>query len=93
VVENSRRYNCAEVAAWCNNADTIRTIFEASRMVNLPKRYWKDALNQASSTCQLEALTTILAAAGDCFVVSYAPKFLVSFLNVLQPLTSKGKLK
>jgi hypothetical protein len=92
-VENSRRYNCAEVAARCNNADTIRIIFEASRMVDLPKHYWKDALNQAAAACQLEAVTTILVAAGDCFVVSYARTFLVSFLNVLQPLTSNGKLK
>jgi hypothetical protein len=69
-VENSKKANCADVAAWCNNADTIRIIFDASRMANVPRWYWHDALHQAAYVFRLEALRAILIAAGDNFVVS-----------------------
>jgi hypothetical protein len=89
VVENSRGYNCAEVAAWWNNVDTIRIIIEASKMAGVPSYYWHSALRKAACEGQLEALTAILVAAGDNFVVSF-PKSLTSFLDVFPCLASRS---
>jgi hypothetical protein len=81
LLKNLGNYNCAEVAGLCNNADTIRIIFKASRMAGVPSYYWHSPLRKAACEGQLEALTAILDAVGDNFVVSFFLKFLAPFLE------------
>ena len=93
IVENSTGYNCAEVAAWCNNTETIHIIMEASKMADIPSYYWHGALRMAACEGLLDALTTILVTVGDNFVVSFPQ--IAYLLSGCFPtsLTSGGKLK